>query len=167
MAESIITQDYLRQLFVYLDGHLIWKEDQRANKVKGKEAGCISSNGYIYICINKKIYSAHRLVYLYHFGNFDGDIDHINGVRNDNHIENLRIATKHQNRVNSKLFRNNKSQHKNVSWYKIRKQWRVQFAVNGKPTHFGQYNDIDYAIFVADFVRHKLYGEYARKKENW
>lgn len=161
MAKEIITQHRVRELFDYLDGHLFWKENRGNNKVKGLKAGTLNNFGYITIAINHDTYKAHRLIYLHHYGEFKGDLDHINGNRSDNRIENLRIATNSENQWNRKKQKNNKSGCKNVSFCKKTKKWRVQFYLNKKPSTYGYYKDIDYAIFVANALRPKFYGKFA------
>ena len=77
-------------------GFFVWKKDIfNLNKYKladqGDVAGCMSNCGYIQISIKSKLYSAHRLAWLYTYGHFpELEIDHINRIRNDNRIENLR-----------------------------------------------------------------------------
>ena len=48
-----------------------------------------------------------------------------------------------------------KSGVKNIHWNKKDQRWRVQLRVDGKPKYFGEYKDIDYAVFVADAMRYK------------
>lgn len=101
-----ITQEYLHYLFEYRDGQFIWKINTSRNKMVGNIAGTKKQNGYISIQINKKQYLAHRLIYLYHNGYLDKDlvIDHINMIKDDNRIENLRLVTHQENRFNTKAI---------------------------------------------------------------
>lgn len=72
-----------------------------------------SSLGYIYIALNHKKYLAHRLAWLYVYGAWPlNEIDHINGDRSDNRIENLRLATSTQNKHNRVVRHDSKSQMK-------------------------------------------------------
>src|SRR5262249_44867006 len=69
----------------------------------GEEAGSLHSSGYRYVSISSVRYVSHRLVWFIVFGSWpDGEIDHINGVRDDNHVENLRLATRSENAANRK-----------------------------------------------------------------
>jgi hypothetical protein len=68
----------------------------------GEVAGYINASiGYVYICVDRRDYLAHRLAWLHVHGRWPVDqIDHINGVRSDNRLANLREATNQQNNVN-------------------------------------------------------------------
>jgi hypothetical protein len=81
-----------------------------------KIAGSKHSNGYIRFLINNKHYRLHRVLYeKYHNIQLkpDEQIDHINGIRDDNRITNLRIANKSQNMQNKKCY--NQLGHKHIS----------------------------------------------------
>ena len=88
--------------------------------------------------------------------------DHWNGDGLDNRRSNLRIATDNDNRRNSKLFQNNTSGYKGVSWDKGRRLWRVQVSVNGTTRYVGRYDDIIEAARAYDEAARKWYGEFAR-----
>jgi len=90
-------------------GLFTWLVDAYSNKVKGKIAGSIKE-GYINISIDRKLYRAHRLAWLYVNGVFPSEIDHINRVKSDNRICNLREVSRSencQNRSTSKRVKNN------------------------------------------------------------
>lgn len=97
-------------IFKYNDGNLIWNVST-SNRVKvGDKAGNIRKDGYKEIKVNNKRYLVHRLIWEIHYGYISKDkqIDHINGIRSDNRIENLRLVTNGQNQLNSKLRLSNK-----------------------------------------------------------
>lgn len=115
----MLTQKQVKELFDYdpVTGHLIWKVNTSVKKFIGKIAGALHSNGYIDVQVYGKKYKAHRLVWVWHNSDFTkNEIDHINGVRDDNRIENLREATKSENQQNQKRPRKtNKSGYLGVS----------------------------------------------------
>lgn len=89
-------------------GLFFWRVNRRGQKKQGDKAGGVSaSTGYIYIGLgNRKRYAAHRLAWLCTHGEWpDGEIDHINGVRSDNRIVNLRVVTPAANRQNMQKAR--------------------------------------------------------------
>lgn len=80
-------------------GEFIWNVSKRSVK-KGTKAGCKMTNGYIAIRVNNKLYLAHRIAFYKMFGRFPNQIDHINRVRDDNRLENLREVTPRKNSTN-------------------------------------------------------------------
>ena len=159
----MITQNYLKQIFEYKDGNLYYKEPCGKMKI-GKKAGSKRTSGYIAIVINKKPYYSHRLIFAMFHGFFPKFIDHINGNKSDNRIENLREATKAQNQFNIPKLKNNTSGIKCVSWSNKDKKWIVRLSVNKKNKYFGGYFDIQVAKFVAETMRHKYHGQFANHK---
>lgn len=149
----MITQSRLQELFSYENGNLI-----RAN---GSIAGSVNKRGYRVICIDYKIYKAHRLVFLYHHGYLPDQVDHINGEKDDNRIENLRPADNSKNMMNRGALKNNTSGYKNVYWDKESGKWAVKVRLNRKLHNLGRFNDINSAIAAAHAGRNNLHGEYA------
>jgi len=66
------------------------------------------------------------LIFLYHHGYLPKFVDHIDGNKKNNRIENLREATKSQNAMNQKVSTRNTSGIKGVMWHKRDKKWFVQ-----------------------------------------
>jgi hypothetical protein len=158
----MITKEELNNLFDYVDGNLIWKINARSNHVKGSKAGCIKGSGYIYIKINNKLYLAHRLIFLMHHGFLPKCIDHIDGNKTNNKIENLREATNQENQYNRKLSKNNKSGIKGISWNKLVKKWQIYLSINGKNISFGFFDDLELAELIINEAREKYHGKFAR-----
>jgi hypothetical protein len=156
---KMITQKILKELFEYKDGHLFWKKSRIASK-SGLPAGCEKS--YRWIKINRKLYPEHRLVWMYHYGIFpEKQLDHINRVKTDNHIENLREVTASQNCLNKASNKNTSSKKKNITFHKKTNKWQVNIWLNKKLKHLGLYRHIDIAETIAKLARHKYHGEFA------
>lgn len=147
-------------LFEYRNGHLYWTQNAPI-KVRGKLAGSMNSRGYWKVMIDGKRYGAHQIVFAMHHGHIPAFIDHINGDKSDNRIENLRPATKSQNGYNRKIDAGNTSGAKNVSYRADTKKWRVDLRVNGKAICVGSYEDFDLAELVAIEAREKYHGRFA------
>lgn len=158
---STLTQEQVKSLFDYKDGNLYWKNNVSAVKA-GSKAGSINANRYISIVCNKQRYQAHRLIYLLHYGYIPECVDHIDGNRSNNKIENLRPATKSQNSCNQKINIKNTSGYKNVYWHKVYKKWRVCLVVKNKKIHFGTFVDLELADLTAQMAREKYHGNFAR-----
>jgi len=125
-------------------GLFIW-----ISRTIGKVAGCLSKeSGYVKIRINDVLYLAHRLAWLYVEGYWpEHEIDHINGVRNDNRRANLRHVTGTCNAQNTKIFETNTSGYPGVSWSKERRAWESKINISDKTIHLGRYHTpIDAAL---------------------
>lgn len=110
MSKPIKTPDaaYLKARLLYIPstGELIWK-DHWSIPYKfmyriGQQAGCITSQGYIQVNLDRVTYRAQRLIYKMMTGcDADGVIDHINRDRADNRWSNLRCVSHAENCANS------------------------------------------------------------------
>ena len=139
-----ISQEDIKILFDYdtVNGNLIWKKD-------GKVAGSIEHHGYIRIGIKGKTYRAHHLVWLYHHGVFPNTIiDHINQVKNDNRIENLRLSNPTHNNLNRSTGSNNTSGYKGVSYVKRIDKYQATITVKGKMYRLGQFKTFEEAKYA-------------------
>jgi hypothetical protein len=143
-------------------GHLIRKHSW-SNYKAGEICGTKMPYGHIMVCVNKQRYLAHRVIYYMVTGQdpLEFTVDHINGIPDDNRIENLRLATKKENsRHKTKLCANNKSGHRNVCWSNTWNCWIVSVRANGKQTQ-RHFKDLGEAAKCAIDLRKELYGEFA------
>ena len=156
MKRLEVSQERVLELFRYEDGKLFRRSD-------GKEMGCYSPKHHRYarIGIDGENYKLHRIIFLYHRGYMPKIIDHINGDRYDNRIENLREANTYQNRQNSRIYSTSKSGVKNVYWVSNCQKWRVVISINGKRKDFGLYTDIEEAKQVATSIRNKYFKSFS------
>lgn len=145
---ATLTQDELKSLLMYdlATGVFTWRVS-RPTKIKpGDVAGNVNPKGYVCIGVKGKIYRAHRLAWLYVYGTWpSNEIDHINRIRNDNRIANLREADRFINTQNTTLQGNNTSGFRGVGWHKHRKAWRARISVKGKMKELGYYTTRDEA----------------------
>ena len=154
----MLSQAELHDLFTYKDGDLYWKV---LNKKRNTIAGNINNHGYRIVHLGSKIYSAHRIVYMMQHGALPDRLDHIDGNKLNNRIENLRPATRSENAFNTKPPSTNKSGSKNVFYSVGNKAYRVSLVINGKKKHIGYYKDLELADLVATEARNKYHGKYA------
>jgi len=160
----MITQKRIMEFVSYdsITGIFYWMADCPSKKMRGKVAGTIKDDGYVCIVICGIKYRAHRLAWFYSHGLWPPkDIDHINGVRNDNRLINLREATKSQNSHNSKKPLNNASGFKGVHWHKHHKKWCSGIQVNGVKKHLGSFETPEEAHEAYKNASNKYHGSYA------
>jgi len=145
---DILTQEFLKELLNYdpETGIFTWLVDRHSFKSKGKIAGNIDARGYIGIKVANKRKYGHRLAWFYVHGVWPEEMDHINHIKTDNRIINLRTVSHKENCRNRTLGKNNKSGFIGVSWDNRSGQWASQISVNGKDKHLGYFNDIKDAV---------------------
>jgi hypothetical protein len=160
MDTKKLTRDYLLDLFQYKDGNLYWK-NHKYRALNSKQAGYTRTDGYVSVGINKKIYKAHRVIFMMFHSYMPLEIDHINGNKNDNRIENLREVNHSQNCLNRKLRSDNVIKCKGVRWVQANKAYMVRVTINGKRKFLGYFKDFDLADLVASEARDLYYGKYA------
>lgn len=138
----MLTQEFLKQHLSYNKdtGLFTWlKINKYTKKIKiGDIAGSLDIDGYLRIGIFYKPYLAHRLAWLYVYGEWPkNQIDHINGIRNDNRIENLRDVSQRENCQNRLIHRNGKLV---GSWFdKTKNKWQATIRINKKQINLGYY----------------------------
>jgi hypothetical protein len=161
----MLTREDVLSLYDYDQetGSLFFKKGKGGENA-GARAGSLHKSGYVRICINYEEHQLHRIVWLIEHGEFPSDeIDHINTVRTDNRICNLRIATRPQNLANRKTHKTNKSGHKGVHWDPEKKLWRAQISVGGKKKFIGRFKTADEAGKAYREAATLLHGEFARE----
>lgn len=137
----MITQEYLKSVLHYneITGVFTWKVSNSKKLKVGSIAGWYNTRGYVQITIKNKKYTAHRLAWLYMYGTDPkAQIDHVNGNKEDNRIDNLREVNNRENNQNKTVHRNGRlvgySLHKNT------KKYQARVNVNKKVIHIGLYN---------------------------
>lgn len=139
----MITQKFLQEQLNYCEksGIFIWKISKGGKAKKGSIAGSFDSKGYNQIKILGKLYLAHRLAWLYVYGEMpNSDIDHIDRNQKNNSIKNLRLCTHSENHQNINLRSSNKSGHCGVFQVKRNKKWIAYINLNKKRITLGTYD---------------------------
>jgi len=147
-AKLLPDQDYLKEILSYNPetGEFHWKTPPGLKIKAGAVAGQVKDNGYHAITIQGKVYKSHRLAWKIQYNEDPPDhIDHVNGSKLDNRIENLRKATPSQNQYNKRMPRLPKSGVKGVCWHKAVKKWRAQIATERRVIHLGYFTEISEA----------------------
>lgn len=131
-------------------------------RVKGSIAGhLINSTGYVTIKIDSHAYRAHRLAWLYCFKEWpEGFIDHIDGNKSNNCIDNLREASNRENKQNGKIQANNTSGYKGVSFEKCSGKYKAYIRVEGRLKNLGRYNTAEEASIMYKQAAVTYFGEF-------
>ena len=142
----------------------IWWIESGKGKIKKKPAGTIVSNGYKAIMIDGDRYYNHRIAWVLAYKSWpENQLDHINGIKTDNRLCNLRAATNAQNGKNIKINVKNTSGYKGVVWCKNTNKWRALIKVDGKSICLGRHKDKIDAINVRKNAEIKHFGEWNRQ----
>ena len=160
----VVTQEFLKEHFEYRDGHLFWAKPTARGVKINQQFGCYDKDGYRVGSLKGKRYYEHRLIWLYHCGEWPKDqIDHINGIKDDNQIENLREATIQQNNFNKKSEKDSSSQYKGVHWHKPSKKWVAGYRYKRKRYHVGYYDTELEAAKAYDLATASIHKNFQRK----
>lgn len=167
MPKSLPSPELLRKLLRYEPdtGKLFWRErdielfnDSRRSakydcsvwnkRYANTEAlGCLNSQGYKHGSILGSSLRAHRVIFAIYYGYWPvGQIDHINGIRSDNRIKNLRDVTKLENSKNQKRRADNKSGFCGVGWDSRVGKWQARIMANSTRKHLGYFDNLQSAI---------------------
>ena len=176
-CETMMTPKQLRVLLRYdpSTGNLVWKprklesfKDERSFKIwhtrySGKPALItVARDGYRHGTISGRTYSTHRVVWAVCFGEWPkNEIDHINGDKLDNRLENLRDVTRGQNSRNLKLGKSNKSGCVGVFWCKTHRRWIATIGRNARLGYFKNFKDAVAARKEAE-ITHGYHPNYGR-----
>jgi len=116
---------------------------------------CNDGNGYMIVLLSKnnrkKNFFISRLVAQHFLPDWDKslNVDHINGVKTENDVDNLRMVTNAQNLRSFQKVRG-KSKFRGVCWMKDRKKWRARIMVDGKQKMLGDFDDEEEATRAWD-----------------
>lgn len=131
-----VTKDFVR--YDLSSGLFYWIKS-------GLLAKSISTSGYRVVKVKGKSYRQHRLAWYFHYGELpEHGIDHINGNKLDNRIENLRDISQGENCKNRKTNKNNSSGFRGV--YKTKYGFISRIGVNGVIVNLGTFNSFDDAM---------------------
>lgn len=161
-----LTYERASQLLTYCPttGALRWRVS-RSGCVAGEIVGT-PCNGYLQVQIDWVFYRAHRVAWLLHFGRWPAmGLDHRNGKRADNRIENLREATPEQNARNRGLCRRNTSGKVGVHPIKASGLWGAGIWSNGRQIPLGRFECQEAAIAARCEAERHYFGDFARQLE--
>lgn len=143
---------------------------QRCKNKAGRPVGCANHGGYVKIHIDGIYYSAHRLAWLWVYGEMPSypefEIDHINGDRADNRIVNLRKVTKSENQRNGARRRNNRSGVTGVNWVRSKRRWIARIWDGPHHRYLGAFKHLEDARLARERAEREIgyHKEHGRRK---
>lgn len=129
-----ITQEYLKEV-VHCDkdtGILVWRDDRAVKAKMNNRAGTIGQNGYNTVQIDLQLYRADKLVWLYVYGEWPEHLWHVNGVKADDRLCNLRLATFEEIMRLHREAKNLEVGKFSIAWNKDRRKWEILHKKPGK-----------------------------------
>ncbi|MBZ3666616.1 HNH endonuclease signature motif containing protein [Pseudomonas monteilii] len=143
--EQLLTADQARELFKVQDGKLVNLVRRGSRAMPGMFAGSPNSDGYLRVKINNVAFRVHRVIWLITYGEWpEGQIDHVNGVRDDNRIENLRAVSVVGNQQNQHMRVDNTSGATGVCLQGS--AWTAKIRVRGKRLYLGRFKSMEEAV---------------------
>ena len=158
-----MNQELLKKLLRYDKGHLIWVNPPKfLPHLRDRRFGQLTQDGYIRGSLLGKRYFEHRLIWLYHYGEWPKEfLDHINRIRDDNKIENLREVNISQNNYNTVSRPGSSSKYLGVGWHKRKQKWISRIRIKGKLHHLGYYDEESDAADAYTVAKARLIGQAA------
>ncbi|WP_165791764.1 HNH endonuclease [Thalassospira marina] len=165
----MLTQEHLKEVLQYdlSTGIFTWAHPTSRRISVGDIAGSIKTSGHRQIQIDRSRYAAHRLAFLWVLGRWPNkEVDHVNGVKDDNRWSNLREATRQQNMRNRPMSSANSSGFKGVYRDPSSNKWVAAIGINKTPKYLGAYESKIDAAKAYDKAASDIFGEYAKTNQS-
>ncbi len=143
-----------------LTGLLYWRKQFAPRCKLDVPAGSLTREGYLNIAYQGTKYQQHRVIWLMCVGSWPNDcIDHINGIKTDNRLENLREFTQRENSQNQ--YRHRAGKLPGCYFDKSNQRWRAQLQIEGEHKHIGRFDTEQeaHAAYMAALKQFETRGE--------
>lgn len=158
-ATDFISADRLRELLAYDadTGLFTWKQDRGGRKFAGVVAGSENPKGYIEITVDGGRYWAHRLAWFYVHGVWPLEIDHANGLRADNRIDNLRDVPHRVNAHNKSLISTRNATGATGVWRHKNGRFGAGIVAGATREHLGYFSTVEEAAAAYQDAKKRLH----------
>ena len=130
-------------------------------RANGRIAGCLDHRGYRFVRVNWRLFLAHRIAWMLHYGAWpQGDLDHKNRDKSDNRITNLRLATRVQNIANAPA-RNRAGLPKGCYRLKGHQRFYSQIKIGGEIRRLGTFDTAAEAAAAFEDAHRDEHGTYS------
>ncbi len=156
-----LTAEKLKRLLNYNPdtGVFTWALYRNRLALEGDIAGCVHPTGYVRMHVDGKIHLAHRLAWLYMYGDWPvNEVHHIDGNKENNAIANLADVTCTENMRARGSFKNNTSGVKGVAYHKLKGKWCAAIGIGGKNIYLGYFKEFDDAVLARKKAEQELWG---------
>jgi hypothetical protein len=163
-----ISHDELKRLLSYDPeaGIFKWLVRRGPAAPAGSRAGKPHHTGYRHITVARVVVAEHRLAWFYAHGKWpECEIDHVNRIKDDNRLANLREATRSLNQANSGQRSDNKAGHRGVSWHNGNGRWIASIGYQGKKIHIGSYKTPEAAAAAYAAKAAVLFGSFSSAEQ--
>lgn len=130
-------------------------------RLDGRPIGKPHCKGYVSVKIGGHEALAHRLAWFCVYGEQPEKLDHVNRIKNDNRIDNLRPATASQNQCNRGVQSNSSSGVAGVARNTRNTAWQAYIKLHGKRRHLGLFQDFAEAVRARRVAESELFGAFA------
>ncbi len=157
-TKDLPSQERLRQLFVYdFESGYLSNRINRKNQAAGARSGTIDHRGYRRTYVDGATYAEHRIIWVWVHGSIPPGlyIDHINHLRQDNRIQNLRLVTPQVNNLNALPSIRNKSGYQGVTRISSSGRYQARIKHFGRNKHIGNFDTAIEAFYAYTLARAK------------
>lgn len=163
ISQSDLTASQCSKMLDYnaTTGRLTWAVRPKQSRIApGADVGSIHRDGYQYVTIGLRMRLAHRIVWLMTYGEWpQGYVDHINRVRHDNRVRNLRLATPSESSRNTSSMKGSSSRFLGVCRNKT--GWQASIRIGKNARYLGTFQTEEEAAAVYAAEAKKLFGEFS------